>query len=145
MNSQEITDRLQAILPDLRQEYGVRDLWLFGSYVRAEQTANSDLDVSTKAQKFVEGIDFDSFEANEEKVYAVIRALEIIGEAVKSIPQIERERYPQIPRSAVAGMRDKLIHGYFVVNVRRVWETVQRDLPPLQTVVSQMLVDLEQE
>jgi uncharacterized protein with HEPN domain len=39
-------------------------------------------------------------------------------------------------------MRDKLIHGYFVVNIRRVWETVQRDLPPLKTVVNQMLADL---
>jgi predicted nucleotidyltransferase len=45
MNSQEITNRLQTILPELRQEYGVRDLWLFGSYVRAEQTENSDVDI----------------------------------------------------------------------------------------------------
>jgi uncharacterized protein with HEPN domain len=100
------------------------------------------LDVSAKAQQFVEGVDFDSFEANDEKIYAVIRALEIIGEAVKFIPPTERDRYPQIPWQAVAGMRDKLIHGYFVVNVRRVWETAQRDLPPLQMVVSQMLAEL---
>ena len=45
MNSQEITNRLQTILPELRQEYGVRDLWLFGSYVRSEQTENSDVDI----------------------------------------------------------------------------------------------------
>lgn len=45
MNSQEITSRLQAILPELRQKYGVRDLWLFGSYVRAEQTTASDVDI----------------------------------------------------------------------------------------------------
>ena len=103
------------------------------------------LEVSAKAQQFVAGIDFATFEANEEKVYAVIRALEVIGEAVKFIPQTERDRYPQIPWTAVAGMRDKLIHGYFIVNVRRVWETVQRDLPPLQTVITQMLADVEKE
>ena len=45
MNAQEITQRLQALLPDLRQQYGVRELWLFGSYVRAEQTADSDVDI----------------------------------------------------------------------------------------------------
>lgn len=45
MNAQEISKRLQAILPDLRQKYGVRDLWLFGSYVRAEQTGSSDIDI----------------------------------------------------------------------------------------------------
>lgn len=45
MNAQEIRKRIQAILPNLRQEYGVRDLWLFGSYVRAEQTGSSDVDI----------------------------------------------------------------------------------------------------
>lgn len=103
------------------------------------------LDVSAKAQQFVADVDFASFKTNDEKVYAVIRALEVIGEAVKFIPQAERDRYPQIPWQAVAGMRDKLIHGYFIVNVRRVWETVQRDLPPLQVVVRQMLADLGEE
>lgn len=103
------------------------------------------LDASSKAQQFVKDVDFASFETNDEKVYAVIRALEIIGEAVKFIPQTERDRYPQIPWQAVAGMRDKLIHGYFVVNARRVWETVQRDLPPLKVVVSQMLANIQEE
>lgn len=101
------------------------------------------LEVSNKAQEFVKDVDFASFENNDEKIYAVIRALEVIGEAVKFIPQAERDRYPQIPWKAVAGMRDKLIHGYFDVNSRRVWETVQRDLPPLQDVVRQMLAEIE--
>ncbi len=101
------------------------------------------LDMIDKAQRFVAGVDFETFEANDEKVFAVIRALEVIGEAVKFIPLSEREHYPQIPWQAVAGMRDKLIHGYFVVNVRRVWATVARDLPLLQEVVTQMLADLD--
>jgi predicted nucleotidyltransferase len=45
MDSQEITRRIQAILPELRQQYGIADLWLFGSYVRSEQTSNSDVDI----------------------------------------------------------------------------------------------------
>jgi uncharacterized protein with HEPN domain len=89
------------------------------------------LDAISKAQQFVEGINFDTFQANDEKNFAVTRALEIIGEAVKQIPDSERTRYPQIPWKAIAGMRDKLIHGYYVVSLTRVWETVQRDLPPL--------------
>ncbi len=101
------------------------------------------LDMIDKAQRFVAGVDFETFEANDEKVFAVIRALEVIGEAVKFIPLSEREHYPQIPWQAVAGMRDNLIHGYFVVNVRRVWATVARYLPPLQEVVTQMLADLD--
>jgi uncharacterized protein with HEPN domain len=102
------------------------------------------LDAIKKAQSFVEGIDFDTFRANDEKTFAVTRALEIIGEAVKQIPESERTRYPQIPWKAVAGMRDKLIHGYYVVSLIRVWETLQRDLPPLAEVVSDMLVELEE-
>jgi len=101
------------------------------------------LDMITKVQRFVSGVDMAEFEVNEEKVFAVIRALEVIGEAVKYIPETERECYPQIPWRAIAGMRDKLIHGYFVVSVNRVWATVQQDLPPLQQVITQMLEKLE--
>ncbi|MCA9919883.1 MAG: DUF86 domain-containing protein [Anaerolineales bacterium] len=97
------------------------------------------LDAITKIESFVAGVDFASFQANDEKVYAVIRALEIIGEAAKFIPKKERDRFPEIPWQAVTGMRDKLIHGYFVVSLTRVWATVQRDLPPLKKVVEQML------
>jgi uncharacterized protein with HEPN domain len=62
------------------------------------------LSMIDKAQQFVAGVEFSEFSANEEKVFAVICALEVIGEAVKSIPQSERDRYPQIPWQAVAGM-----------------------------------------
>lgn len=96
-----------------------------------------------KAQLFVAGVDFESFQANEEKVFAVIRALEIIGEAGKKIPTSVRKRYPEVPWAAMAGMRDKLAHDYFGVNLRRLWETVQNDLPPLRTAVARMVGDLE--
>ncbi len=101
------------------------------------------LDMIAKVQRFVSGVNQVEFAANEEKVFAVIRALEVIGEAVKYIPKAERDRYPQIPWQAVAGMRDKLIHGYFVVSVNRVWLTVQQDLPSLQEIVTQMLAELD--
>lgn len=101
------------------------------------------LDATEKAQLFVAGVDFESFQANEEKVFAVIRALEIIGEAGKKIPTSVRKRYPEVPWAAMAGMRDKLAHDYFGVNLRRLWETVQNDLPPLRTAVARMVEDLE--
>ncbi|MBI3086436.1 MAG: DUF86 domain-containing protein [candidate division NC10 bacterium] len=101
------------------------------------------LDAAQKARRFVEGMDFDAFVANDEKVFAVIRALEIIGEAAMKVPKSVQKRCPEVPWPEVAGMRDKLIHGYFGVNVRRVWETVLGDLPVLQAGVERILADLD--
>jgi len=98
-------------------------------------------DASEKAARFVNGLTFEQFQSNDEKVYAVIRALEVIGEAAKSIPTPMRLRYSDVPWKDIAGMRDKLIHGYFGVNLKRVWGTVMIDLPPLTVVVARMLAE----
>ena len=101
------------------------------------------LDAITKIQFFVAGVQVDDFVQADEKAYAVVLALEMIGEAAKQIPASERKRYSQIPWREIAGMRDKIAHHYFGVNRYLVWQTVQNDLPPLQSAVNQMLADLE--
>jgi len=106
--------------------------------------ARDVLDATEKAQLFVADISFEAFQTNDEKVFAVIRALEIIGEASKKIPASIRKRYPEVPWAAMAGMRDKLAHDYFGVNLRRLWETVQNDLPPLQTAMARIVADMKQ-
>ncbi len=63
---------------------------------------------------------------------AVIREIEIIGEAVKNVSTIYRDKYTEIPWKNIAGMRDKLIHGYFNVEIDRVWAVIIKDLPELR-------------
>jgi uncharacterized protein with HEPN domain len=77
-------------------------------------------------------------------VYALNRALEIIGEATKQIPAQIRDRYPEIPWKKMAGMRDKVIHEYFGVDLKRVWSTVDKDIPRLRPMFEQILKDSEQ-
>ncbi len=97
------------------------------------------LHAAEKACLFVSGIEHTDFQKNEEKVFAVIRALEIIGEAAKHVPEAVQQEYPDVPWRSIAGTRDKLIHAYFDVHVQRVWTTVKQDLPPLITALKRIL------
>jgi uncharacterized protein with HEPN domain len=74
----------------------------------------------------------------------VIRQLQIIGEATKKISPDIRSKYPDIPWQNIAGMRDKLVHDYFGVDVDAVWITVKNDLPPLISRISEILNEIRQ-
>jgi uncharacterized protein with HEPN domain len=74
----------------------------------------------------------------------VIRNLEVLGEAVKRVPQSYREQHPEIAWRMMAGLRDVLIHDYEGVDLERVWRIVQNDLPPLKQAIQAILPPLEQ-
>ncbi len=101
------------------------------------------LDAVAAIEQFTTGIELESFSQNLEKVFAVSRAIEIIGEAVKQIPDSVRSQYPDIPWRDMAGMRDKLIHDYFNTDVEIIWKAVQEDVPQLKMMISQVLADLK--
>lgn len=96
-------------------------------------------------QEFIKEMDFETFLEDDKTTSAVIRKFEIIGEAAKNVPDTMRQKYPQVPWKQMAGMRDKLIHAYFGVDYTLVWDTVRNLIPPLQSIIVQILEDLEQE
>jgi len=81
--------------------------------------------------EFTEGMEFEEFSRDRKTVNAVLRSLEVMGEAAKKIPEEVRTKYPEVPWKEIAGMRDKLIHEYHGVDLRIVWKTIRGDIPPL--------------
>ncbi|MEM4312076.1 MAG: DUF86 domain-containing protein [Nitrososphaerales archaeon] len=103
------------------------------------------LDSIKKAKKFTENMSFKEFAQDDKTIFAVIRALEIVGEAAKKIPDKIRAKYPEIPWKEIAGMRDKLIHEYFGIKLEVVWETVKKEIPSIEPEFEKILKDLENE
>lgn len=100
------------------------------------------LEACEKIEKFTAKMTKEEFVQDEKTVFAVIRALEIIGEAAKIIPDAVKKKYPALPWKEITGMRDKLIHHYFGVNAYVVEKTVREDIPVLKTQIKDILEDL---
>lgn len=84
-----------------------------------------------RAIEFVQNSTFEDFREDHRTQYAVVRALEIVGESSKRVPDWVRALEPAVPWKAMAGMRDRLIHAYDDVNLELVWSTIRVTIPPL--------------
>jgi uncharacterized protein with HEPN domain len=89
------------------------------------------LQAAAAIQRFTAGVTLAEFKANEEKYEAVTRKFEIIGEAARRLSPEIRAQFPEIPWKLVTAMRNILIHDYDDVDLDVVWQTIERDLPPL--------------
>ena len=85
-----------------------------------------------RISSYTSGITREEFGRDTKTQDAVIRNLEIIGEAAKNIPESFKEKYPEVPWKRIAGMRDKLVHHYFGVSMDIIWATVKNDIPEIQ-------------
>ena len=99
------------------------------------------LEAIDRIQRYVGGLSEAEFLGNTEKQDAVIRNLEVIGEAVRNIPAEMRRKHKEVAWTLIAGTRDKLIHHYFGVNWEIVWNVVQEKLPSLKADVQRILAD----
>ncbi|RJP28305.1 MAG: DUF86 domain-containing protein [Actinobacteria bacterium] len=100
------------------------------------------LDAMAKARAFLGNMDRREFEQDERTSYAVIRALEVAGEAARHIPEEIVKRYPKIPWSDMIGMRNVLIHDYIEVDLEAVWLTVKDDLPEAEEEIKRTIEEL---
>lgn len=85
-----------------------------------------------RIEEYTKGVDYKNFTNNNLVQAGVIRELEIIGEAAKKLSTIFKEKYPDIQWKKIPGMRDKLIHNYFGVDIDAVWNTIENDIPVLK-------------
>jgi len=97
------------------------------------------IDAMEKAEFLVQGMSYEQFEKDFRTNYAVVRALEIIGEATKRLPVDLRDKYPDVPWKGMAGMRDRIIHGYDNVDLQIVWNVVKQDIPEIKPKVQKIV------
>ena len=95
-------------------------------------------------ENITDGLDFVDFFEHKEIFWAVVKLVEIIGEAVKNIPGKIREDYPQIPWRNIAGMRDKLVHEYWAIDEQMIWQVIVKELPYLKSTIMNLVENLSE-
>jgi uncharacterized protein with HEPN domain len=108
----------------------------YTDYVEDIITAIADI------EQFVKGMEFEEFSKDKKTVFAVVRAIEIIGEAARQIPESLKDKHTEVPWKEMAGIRNKIAHEYFGVDVEVIWNTVKENIPQLKPLISDMLRDM---
>ena len=96
---------------------------------------------AVNAMQFASGVNYDEFVNDRMRYFAIMKNVEIIGEAANMLTSDFRELHTELPWEQIIGMRHILVHGYAEISDMKLWRTVTKDLPPLHQVVSKWLTD----
>lgn len=100
------------------------------------------LSAINRIEKYINGLEYEEFIQNDMAVDAVIRNLEIIGEASKNVPENARSQYPNVPWKRMIGLRNIVIHEYFGVDLSIVWRIITKNIPEVKPLIEKILNDL---
>ena len=103
------------------------------------------IDAMNKIESYIKDLDYDSFSQNNMIIDAVVRNLEIIGEAVKNIPDNIIDKYPDIPWKRMIGLRNIVIHTYFGIDLENIWKIVTENIPDVKPKIIEILNNLKDE
>lgn len=106
---------------------------------------NHILDAVAKIERYLQGFDLQKFESNDLTIDAVVRNMEVIGEAITGLDRGLKSKYTEVEWRFATAMRNRLIHGYFDIDAKIVWNTTQNDLPKLKKEVEKILEDFDNE
>jgi uncharacterized protein with HEPN domain len=111
---------------------------------KAELFIKDILEYMRRAEEYVEGYNLNNFLVDKKTCDSVLRCLEVIGEATKGVPDVLRNNHPSVPWRDMAGMRDKVIHGYFVVDYEMVWLVVKEDIPIIKPMILEIIKEFSE-
>ena len=97
------------------------------------------VEATSKVLEYTSGLSYEQFGADRKTIEAVVWNLQIIGEAVKNIPEETRSQYPDVPWRDMAGLRDIIVHQYFGIKLDVIWKVIQQDLPRVEHLIREIL------
>jgi uncharacterized protein with HEPN domain len=154
----------------LKDRFKVKKIGVFGSFVRGEEGRDSDVDILVDLSepigwefvdlkefleeilgfevdlvtvKFTAGMDYSDFSRNEMVIDAVLRNIEVIGEAAKNIPDDIKDKYTEIPWKRIIGLRNIVIHEYHGVDLENIWKIVNENIPSVRPVFEKIREEVE--
>ena len=99
------------------------------------------LDAIAQSQAYVAGMTFDAFQADRKTTDAVVRNITVIGEAANNVPPSIADKHPEIPWKLMRDFRNVVVHRYFGLDLKVIWDTVQVEIPPLVEPLQRLLAD----